>query len=162
MARRNVDQQIADLAARDRFQVLDDGVDMPAGDERRGWLDDRPGETDELTQTARGQFAVNLVSEAGSSEQWCEAGVVRHRLVGKNPALLKSGLVLPSGPLCSLLHDVAVAQQILGQEDGSRDVAGGCQAKQTPAHRNPALGFCALHDLAELLRLCAGARWSEC
>ena len=35
MARRNIDQQIPDLAAGDGFQVLDDGVDVPAGDEGR-------------------------------------------------------------------------------------------------------------------------------
>ena len=35
MPRRDVDQQIADLAARDRLEVFDDRVDVPAGHERR-------------------------------------------------------------------------------------------------------------------------------
>ena len=70
MPRRNVDQQIADLPAGDCFQMLDDRVDVPAGDERRGRLDDRPSLADELPQAAGSHLRVNLVPEGGSCQQW--------------------------------------------------------------------------------------------
>jgi hypothetical protein len=66
MAGRHVDQQIADLAARHRREVLDDGVDVPARDERSRRLDDWPSLEHELAEAARGQLAVNLVAESGS------------------------------------------------------------------------------------------------
>jgi hypothetical protein len=41
----------------DRLEVLDDGVDVPARDERCRRLDNRPGLADELPQAAGGEFA---------------------------------------------------------------------------------------------------------
>jgi hypothetical protein len=43
--------------------VLDDSVDVPAGNERRGWFDHAPRLTDKLTQAARRQFPVDLLQE---------------------------------------------------------------------------------------------------
>ena len=48
-----------------------------------------------------------------------------------------------------IAHDVFVAEQILGQEDGGSDVAGACQPEESPAHRYPALGLPTLHGLME-------------
>ncbi len=64
MARRDVDQQISDLAAGDCLQVFDDGVDVPARDERRRRLDDRPGLAHELALDCAGAFRVNFVDAA--------------------------------------------------------------------------------------------------
>ena len=41
MSRRDVDQQISDLAAGDRLEVLDDGIDVQARDEWRRRLDNQ-------------------------------------------------------------------------------------------------------------------------
>ena len=56
----HVDQQIADLAARYRFEMIDDRVDMPARDERRKRLDDGPRLAHELAEISRRQLALNL------------------------------------------------------------------------------------------------------
>src|ERR1700719_418462 len=44
------------------------------------------------------------------------------------------------------VYDVTVTKQVLGEENGSRDVAGACQPKQTPANRDPALCLRAIHN----------------
>src|SRR5580704_5777344 len=48
VARRNVDEQIPYLTAADCLQVLDDRIDVPAGDERRRWFHDQPSLAHEL------------------------------------------------------------------------------------------------------------------
>jgi len=65
MTRWDVDQQIADLATRHGFQVLDDRVDVEAGDERSRRLHDRPRLAHELAQAPRRELAVNLVAQVG-------------------------------------------------------------------------------------------------
>jgi hypothetical protein len=47
------------------------------------------------------------------------------------------------------VHNIAVAEQVLGQKDGRGDVAIGGEAKQIPAHRHAALGFGPIHHVAE-------------
>jgi hypothetical protein len=94
MAWRLVDQQVADLPAGDRFQVIDDGVNVPARDERSRWLDDRPSLENEVAEVARGYLRVKLVEDSGSCQQECGAAVFLHRLIGKNPASSRSGLGL--------------------------------------------------------------------
>jgi hypothetical protein len=61
MTRRDIDEQVSDLAVRYRLKVIDDGIDVEAGHKWRGWLDDPPGLTDELAETANGSFRVNFV-----------------------------------------------------------------------------------------------------
>jgi len=50
VARRNVDHEVADLAARDRLEVIRDGVDVVARDEGGGRLYDVPGLSDVLSE----------------------------------------------------------------------------------------------------------------
>ena len=49
--------------------------------------------------------------------------------------------------------DIAVAEDILGQEDYCRDVARGCETKKMAPDRNPALCFGAIHRLGEFFVL---------
>src|SRR5437867_4383453 len=91
MSRRNVDEQIPDLTAPDCLEVLNDRVNVPAGDEGRRRLDDRPGLPDELAKAARGQLRVNLVAQEGPCQQWREAAGVLHRSVERGLAWTKSG-----------------------------------------------------------------------
>jgi len=43
VARGDVDQEIVDVLPRDGFEVVGNGIEMPAGDERRPGLEDVPG-----------------------------------------------------------------------------------------------------------------------
>ena len=69
MPRRDIEEQVSDLAAGNRFEVLYDGVDVPAGYEGRGGLDDRPRLADELPEAARSQLRVDFVPEARPRQQ---------------------------------------------------------------------------------------------
>src|SRR5262249_29887823 len=51
------------------------------------------------------------------------------------------------------IYVIFVTEQVLGEEDGGRDVAVVRKTKQSPAHRHPALGFSTIHDLTEPLLL---------
>ena len=54
------------MSAADRVEVFADGVEMPAGDEVGGGLNDMPCLPDELTQAAPGYFPVDLSDEGRS------------------------------------------------------------------------------------------------
>ena len=60
MPGRDVDQQVADMALGNRFQVLADGIQVPAGHKLRRGLDHRPSLADELTEAPLGQFLLDL------------------------------------------------------------------------------------------------------
>ncbi|HWF08943.1 MAG TPA: hypothetical protein VG297_10800 [Bryobacteraceae bacterium] len=62
MARWNVDQKITDMAEADGLEVLDDGVNVPARNERRRRLDYCPCLHDEFAQAPDSEFGVNLVA----------------------------------------------------------------------------------------------------
>jgi hypothetical protein len=69
VARRNVDQQIPNVTEGDGLEMLDNGVDVPAGHERRRWLDDQPRLARELAKAASCPLLVNLGQEGGSFQQ---------------------------------------------------------------------------------------------
>jgi hypothetical protein len=75
VAWRDIDQQIADLAACDCFQVIDDDVDVPAGHERRRRLDDRPGKTHELAQAPRRALELEFRAKGWPREPGADADV---------------------------------------------------------------------------------------
>ena len=60
MPRRHVDQQVADLAGGDRLEVLTNGFDVEAVNERR-LLYDRPALTDKVDQVALGFLSPYLL-----------------------------------------------------------------------------------------------------
>src|SRR6266581_8935283 len=55
VARRDIDQQVPNLAMADGFQVLAKSIDVPAGHKRRDRLKYDPSLFDKLLQAARGQ-----------------------------------------------------------------------------------------------------------
>jgi hypothetical protein len=61
----NVDHEIPKFAARHRFQVIADGIQMPAGDELGGGLDGRPGLANEGFQAASSLLPIDLVDQGG-------------------------------------------------------------------------------------------------
>ena len=74
----NVDQEIANLSAANRLEVLDDRIDMPALNERRGRLHNHPSLAHELAEASQCPFRVNLFEESGSSQQVFEVVGVLH------------------------------------------------------------------------------------
>ncbi len=63
MSGRDVDQQLPDMAARHRLEMVDHGIDMPTFDEGRERLDDWPCLADELAEAAGRQLAINLCAD---------------------------------------------------------------------------------------------------
>ena len=60
MPRRNVDQQVLDLAEGHRGEELADGTDVPVVDERMRRLQDVPGLTNELPERRLRGLSVGL------------------------------------------------------------------------------------------------------
>lgn len=59
--RGNVDQQILNLPAGDRFEMIDDRFEVPTPDEGRGRLEDGPGLADEVNQPLLGTLLLRLL-----------------------------------------------------------------------------------------------------
>src|SRR5579864_1154656 len=60
VARRDIDQQIANVAASDGLEVIAERVDVEAWNERRLGFEDMPCLSNELAQASRGKFAIKL------------------------------------------------------------------------------------------------------
>ena len=73
MPRRNVDQEVLDLAAAHGLQELTDGADVPVVDERMRRLEDVPGRADELPE-GRLRDGSTATIEARSSSQASSLG----------------------------------------------------------------------------------------
>src|SRR5712692_7291525 len=60
VARRDIDQQIADLPPAYRLEMFADSVDVKAGNERRRRLDDMPTKSNKISETAFRFFRLYL------------------------------------------------------------------------------------------------------
>ena len=65
VARRDIDQHVANLPIGDGFQVFAKSIDVPAGNERRGRLKGGPGLPDKLPQAARRQLLIDFRDQVG-------------------------------------------------------------------------------------------------
>ena len=63
MPRRNVDQQVLDLAEGHRLKELTDGANVPVVDERMRRLQDVPGRPDELPECGLRNLSVGLAPD---------------------------------------------------------------------------------------------------